>query len=172
MCYAVVAYQTAYLKYYYPRQYMAALMTSVLDSAGKIAGYIAECKEMEIPVLPPDINHSTDKFTVEPEGIRFGLGAVKNVGRGLIRAMVAKRTSGGPFQSLEDFLQRMEEGDLNKRVVENLIKCGAMDCFGLYRSQLLAMYEPAMQAVADRASWACSPCWRRRDRALAFQCPK
>ena len=149
VCYAVVAYQTAYLKYYYPRQYMAALMTSVLDSAGKIAGYIAECKEMEIPVLPPDINHSTDKFTVEPEGIRFGLGAVKNVGRGLIRAMVAKRTSGGPFQSLEDFLQRMEEGDLNKRVVENLIKCGAMDCFGLYRSQLLAMYEPAMEAVAD-----------------------
>lgn len=149
VCYAVVAYQTAYLKYYYPRQYMAALMTSVLDSAGKIAGYIAECKELDIPVLPPDINHSTDKFTVEPDGIRFGLGAVKNVGRGLIRTMTAKRNSGGPFRSLEDFLRRMEEGDLNKRVVENLIKCGAMDCFGLYRSQLLAIYEPAMEAVAD-----------------------
>ena len=97
----------------------------------------------------PDINHSTDKFTVEPDGIRFGLGAVKNVGRGLIRTMTAKRNSGGPFRSLEDFLRRMEEGDLNKRVVENLIKCGAMDCFGLYRSQLLAIYEPAMEAVAD-----------------------
>ncbi len=148
VCYAVVAYQTAYLKCHYPRQYMAALMTSVLDSAGKISGYIAECKEMGIAVLPPDLNHSDDHFTVEGEAIRFGLGAVKNVGRGLIRSMVSKRAEGGPFRSLEDFIQRMEEGELNKRAVENLIKCGAADCFGNHRSELLAVYDQMMDSVA------------------------
>ena len=149
VCYAVVAYQTAYLKCHYPRQYMAALMTSVLDSATKISGYIAECKELGIPVLPPDINHSEDHFTVEGDAIRFGLGAVKNVGRGLIRSMAAKRQEGGPFKSLEDFLERMGEGELNKRAVENFIKCGAMDCFGYHRSELLAVYESMMDAVAS-----------------------
>ena len=149
VCYAVVAYQTAYLKCHYPRQYMAALMTSVLDSAAKISGYIAECKELEIPVLPPDINHSEDHFTVEGDSIRFGLGAVKNVGRGLIRPMTAKRAEGGPFKSLEDFLQRMGEGELNKRAVENFIKCGAMDCFGYHRSELLAVYDRMMDSVAQ-----------------------
>jgi len=148
VCYAVVAYQTAYLKCHYPRQYMAALMTSVLDSATKISGYIAECKDMGIPVLPPDINHSEDHFTVEGDAIRFGLGAVKNVGRGLIRSMAARRTEGGPFKSLEDFLQRMGEGELNKRAVENFIKCGAMDCFGYHRSELLAVYDQMMDSVA------------------------
>ena len=149
VCYAVVAYQTAYLKCHYPRQYMAALMTSVLDSAGKVSGYIAECKEMGIPVLPPDINHSEDHFTVEGDSIRFGLGAVKNIGHGLIRAMASKREEGGPFKSLEDFLQRMGEGELNKRAVENFIKCGAMDCFGHHRSELLAVYDSMMDAVAS-----------------------
>ena len=148
VCYAVVSYQTAYLKCHYPRQYMAALMTSVLDSATKISGYIAECKDMKIPVLPPDINHSDDPFTVEGDAIRFGLGAVKNVGRGLIRTMVAKRNEGGPFKSLEDFLERMGEGELNKRAVENFIKCGAMDCFGHHRSELLAVYESMMDSVS------------------------
>ena len=137
VCYAVVSYQTAYLKCHYPRQYMAALMTSVLDSATKISGYIAECKEMGIPVLPPDINHSEDQFTVEGDAIRFGLGAVKNVGRGLIRSMVKKRKEGGAFRSLEDFLERMGEGELNKRAMENFIKCGAADCFGHTRAALL-----------------------------------
>ena len=149
VCYAVVAYQTAYLKCHYPRQYMAALMTSVLDSATKISGYIAECKELGIPVLPPDINHSEDHFTVEDKSIRFGLGAVKNVGRGLIRSMAARRAEGGPFKSLEDFLQRMGEGELNKRAVENFIKCGAMDCFGYHRSELLAVYDQLMDSVAS-----------------------
>ena len=148
VCYAVVAYQTAYLKCHYPRQYMAALMTSVLDSADKIAGYIAECREMNIKTLPPDINHSEDHFVVEPEGIRFGLGAVKNVGHGLIRGVTARREEGGPFRSLEDFLERMGEGELNKRAVENFIKCGAMDCFGHHRSELLAVYESMMDSVA------------------------
>ena len=149
VCYAVVAYQTAYLKCHYPRQYMAALMTSVLDSATKISGYIAECKEMGIPVLPPDVNRSEDHFTVEEGGIRFGLGAVKNVGRNLIRTMSAKRKEGGPFKSLEDFLQRMGEGELNKRAVENFIKCGAMDCFGHHRSELLAVYDSMMDSVSS-----------------------
>ena len=149
VCYAVVAYQTAYLKCHYPKQYMAALMTSVLDSATKISGYIAECKEMNIPVLAPDINHSEDHFTVEGNAIRFGLGAVKNVGRGLIRSMAAKRSEGGPYKSLEDFLQRMGEGELNKRAVENFIKCGAMDCFGHHRSELLACYDTMMDSVAS-----------------------
>mgnify|MGYP003294524139 CR=1 FL=1 len=130
VCYAVVSYQTAYLKCHYPREYMAALMTSVLDSAVKVSGYIAECREMGIQTLPPDINRSGDVFTVEGPNIRFGMAAVKNIGRGLIRSVVAKRAEGGPFRSLEDFLTRMGEGELNKRAVENLIKCGAMDCFG------------------------------------------
>ena len=149
VCYAVVAYQTAYLKCHHPREYMAALMTSVLDSATKISGYIAECKDMGIPVLSPDINRSVDNFSVEGTSIRFGLGAVKNVGRGLIRSMVAKRTEGGPFKSLEDFIQRMGEGELNKRAVENFIKCGAMDCFGYHRSELLAVYDSMMDSIAE-----------------------
>ena len=149
VCYAVVSYQTAYLKCHYPKQYMAALMTSVLDSAAKVSGYIAECKELGIPVLPPDLNHSVDHFAVEGDAIRFGLGAVKNVGRGLIRSMVAKRVEGGLFRSLEDFLQRMEEGELNKRAVENFIKCGAMDCFGHHRSELLAVYDSMMDSVSS-----------------------
>ena len=149
VCYAVVSYQTAYLKCHYPKEYMAALMTSVLDSATKISGYIAECKEMGIQTLPPDINASEDVFTVQGSNIRFGLGAVKNIGRGLIRSVVAKRSEGGPFKSLEDFLQRMDEGELNKRAVENMIKCGAMDCFGNHRSELLAVYDSMMDSVAS-----------------------
>ena len=148
VCYAVVSYQTAYLKCHYPRQYMAALMTSVLDSATKVAGYIAECKDMGIATLPPDINHSDDNFTVEGDSIRFGLGAVKNVGIGLIRSIMAKRAD-GPFKSLEDFIQRMGEGELNKRAVENFIKCGAMDCFGYHRSELLAVYDTMMDSIAS-----------------------
>ena len=148
VCYAVVAYQTAYLKCHYPRQYMAALMTSVLNSAEKIAGYISECKEMGIETLKPDINHSDDHFTVEGDAIRFGMGAIKNVGRGLIRAIVSKRNEGGPFLTLEEFLERMDEGELNKRAVENFIKCGAMDCFGHNRSELLAVYERMMDSIA------------------------
>ncbi len=148
VCYAVVSYQTAYLKCHYPQQYMAALMTSVLDSAVKISGYIRECKELGIPVLPPDINHSEDQFTVEGDAIRFGMGAVKNVGRGLIRSIVAKRVADGLFHSMEDFLRRMGDGELNKRAVENLIKCGAMDCFGHHRSELLAVYDSMMDSVS------------------------
>lgn len=148
VCYAVVSYQTAYLKCHYPRQYMAALMTSVLDSATKISGYIAECRELGIRVLPPAVNASQDHFAVEGDAIRFGLGAVKNVGRGLIRAMTANRLADGSFSSVEDFLERMGE-ELNKRAVENLIKCGALDGFGHHRSELLAAYEQLMDSIAS-----------------------
>ena len=149
VCYAVVSYQTAYLKCHYPRQYMAALMTSVLDSSVKISAYIAECRELGIALLPPDINHSEDHFSVEEGGIRFGLGAVKNIGRGLIRSMAAKRREGGPFRSLQDFLERMDDGELNKRAVENLIRCGALDSLGYHRSELIGVYDPMMDAISS-----------------------
>ena len=149
VCYAVIAYQTAWFKYYYPRQYMAALMTSVLDSSEKISEYISECRAMSIALLPPDVNESDDHFTVVDEGIRFGLAAVKNVGRGLIQKLMAQRQEGGKFSGLEDFCRRMYGADLNKRVLENLIKCGACDCFGLKRSQMLRIFEAVMDSVSD-----------------------
>ena len=124
-------------------------MTSVLDNSIKVSEYIAACKEMNIAVLPPDINESNDGFTVVPEGIRFGLAAVKNIGKGFIQKVMAERTAGGPYQSLEDFCDRMLGTDLNKRALENLIKCGAMDCFGLFRSQMLQVYELILDAAAD-----------------------
>ncbi|MBR6413166.1 MAG: DNA polymerase III subunit alpha [Oscillospiraceae bacterium] len=141
VCYAKVSYDTAWLKCHYPRQYMAALMTSMLSDTEKVAWYISECKELGIGILPPDVNRSEDVFTVEGDAIRFGLGAVKNVGRGLIRKMVTEREENGPFTGITDFCKRLKETELNKRAVENLIKCGAMDCFGYHRSQLLAVYE-------------------------------
>ena len=150
VCYAKVSYDTAWLKCHYPRQYMAALMTSMLSDTEKVAGYIAECREMGISVLPPDVNRSEDAFTVEGEAIRFGLGAVKNVGRGLLRKMTAEREENGPFTGLTDFCKRMRASELNKRTVENLIKCGAMDCFGLRRSQLLAVYEAVMGWIGSQ----------------------
>ena len=149
VCYAKVAYDTAYLKCHYPKEYMAALMTSVLDGSVKVAEYINESKDLGIPVLPPDINESTAHFTVVPEGIRFGLAAVKNIGRGFIQKVVAERDFDGPFRDLEDFCTRMQGSELNKRAMENLIKCGACDCFGPNRNQLLHMYESVMDSVAE-----------------------
>ena len=145
--YAVVAYQTAYLKCHYCKAYMAALLTSVLDNSDKIAGYINECKECGIPLLPPDINRSCDSFTVEDGGIRFGLAAVKNIGRGFIQAVVRERQN-APFTSLSDFCERMTGSDMNKRAVENLIRCGAFDSLGARRSQLIQVYEKVMDAIA------------------------
>ncbi len=178
VCYAVVSYQTAYLKCHYPRQYMAALMTSVLDSATKISGFIAECKELKTPVLPPYAILSDDHFAGEGDASRFGLGAVKNVGRCLIRTMVARRNEGGPFKSLEDFIQRMGEGELNKRAVENFIKCGAMDCFGYHRSELLAVYDTMMDAIASsrkknlEGQMGLFSMFQEEDKAAAIPIPK
>ena len=152
VCYAVIAYQTAWFKYYYPREYMAALMTSVLGSSVKISEYIAECRVMDIALLPPDINESNDNFTVVPGGIRFGLAAIKNIGRGFIQKVMDERVQGGRFTSLEDFCSRMYGTDLNKRALENLIKAGACDCLGLNRAQMLRIYEPVLDAAASQKS--------------------
>ena len=148
--YAVVAYQTAYFKYHFPREYMAALLTSVLDNSDKVAGYIAECRECGIALLPPDINRSSDCFTVEEGGIRFGLVAIKNIGRGFIQAVMRQRELDGPFSSLYDFCTRMMGSDINKRAVENLIRAGAFDSTGARRSQLVKVYESVMDSVASQ----------------------
>ena len=147
--YAVVAYQTAYFKCHFTKEYMAALLTSVLDSSNKVAGYINECKDCGIPLLPPDINRSDDRFTVEEGGIRFGLVAIKNIGRGFIKAVMQEREN-GPFASLHDFCRRMTGSEMNKRAVENLIRSGAFDSTGARRSQLLKVYEGVLDAAASR----------------------
>ena len=148
VCYAVVAYQTAWFKCHYPREYMAALLTSVLDSSDKVAEYISECKEWKIPVLPPDVNRSQADFTVSDGGIRFGLVAVKGVGRNVINQLLAERSKGGDFTDFLDFCERMFEHDLNRRVVESLIKCGAFDRMGAHRSQLLMVYGQVLDGIA------------------------
>ena len=148
--YAVVAYQTAYFKCHYTKEYMAALLTSVLDNSDKVAGYIGECRECGISLLPPDVNRSYDRFTVEPEGIRFGLVAIKNIGRGFIQSVVREREQSGFFRSFQDFCQRMYDcGDMNKRAVENLIRSGTFDSLGDRRSQLIAVYETVLDAIGS-----------------------
>ncbi len=149
VCYAKVCYQTAWLKCHWPKQYMAALLTSVLDSSAKVSEYIATCKEMGIEVLPPDVNISEDNFTVAGDSLRFGMAAVKNIGKGLIQRVVAERQENGPYTSMEEFFERMHGTDCNKRTAESLIKCGAFDCFGLRRSQMLRVYEYMMDFVAE-----------------------
>ena len=134
--YAVVSYQTAYMKFHYPKEYMAALLTSVLDNSAKITEYMELCREMGIKVLPPDINESVDTFTVVGDNIRFGLVAVKNIGHGFIRTVVDEREKNGKFTSLQDFCERMFERELNRRALENLIKCGAFDAFGTRAAQI------------------------------------
>ena len=146
--YAVVAYQTAWFKCHYTREYMAALLTSVLDNSDKVAGYISECRDCGIALLPPDINRSADRFTVEEGGIRFGLVAIKNIGRGFIQAVMRERETGGDFTSLYDFCSRMNGSEMNKRAVENLIRSGAFDSMGARRSQLIKVYESVMDSVA------------------------
>ena len=148
VCYAVVAFRTAYLKCHYPCEYMAALLTSVLDSSTKISEYIAACREMGIKLLPPDVNESEDGFSVTGGNIRFGLAAIKNVGRSFMKQLVAEREQGGAFSSLSDFCERMYDRELNKRALESLIKAGAFDSTGARRSQLLAVYERVADAVA------------------------
>ena len=147
--YAVVAYQTAYFKCHFTKEYMAALLTSVLHNSDKVAEYIAECRDCGISVLPPDINHSRDGFTVDGENIRFGLVAIKNIGRGFIQTLIQRRDKDGPFTSFQDFCQRMDDcTDMNKRAVENLIRSGAFDSMGAKRSQLVAVFESVLDGVA------------------------
>lgn len=144
--YAFVAYETAYLKCHYPQEFMAALLTSVLDYTDKVIEYIAECTRMGIKVLPPDVNVSVKGFTVSGKDIRFGLLAVKNIGRSMIDFMIAERNN-GPFQSFSDFCERMYGKDLNKRAMESLIKAGALDCVCENRRSMLTGYERVMDAI-------------------------
>lgn len=145
--YALLSYQTAYLKCHYPKEYMAALLTSVLDNTNKIIEYLNECAHIGIEVLPPDVNYSGEGFAVSGEQIRFGLLAVKNIGRSFIRNMVAEREANGRFLSLYDFCKRMYGKEMNKRTLEGLIKCGGLDSLGHTRRQMMFYYEKVMDAI-------------------------
>ena len=147
--YAVVAYRTAYMKCHHPREYMAALLTSVLDSATKVAEYIGECRELGIKVLPPDVNESDADFTVAGRNIRFGLTAIKNIGARFIHLLMDERRSGGPFRDLEEFCRRMSGKELNRRAVESLIKAGALDSLGLRRRAMLQMLDLILESIAS-----------------------
>ena len=141
-CYAVVAYQTAYLKYYYPLEFMAALMTSVMDNAGKTAEYILTCRQMGISILPPDINEGESGFSVSGNAIRYGLSAIKSVGTSVVDSIVAERQQNGLFTSLEDFVERMTNKEANKKTMENFIKSGALDSLpGNRRQKMMVMPE-------------------------------
>jgi len=147
--YAVIAYQTAYLKRHHPREYMAALLSSVLGIPEKVAEYGAECRELGISLLPPDINKSFAQFSVEGTDIRYGLVAAKNIGRGFIEGLVAERERGGEFKTLQELVERLRGNDVNRRAIESLIKCGALDSFGLFRSQQMNMLEPILRDVGE-----------------------
>lgn len=145
--YAVIAYQTGWLKCYYPVEFMAALLNSFLGSSDKVSQYVRECKTMGIKVLPPDINESDVRFTVVNGRIRFGMAAVKNVGESAVREIIAERQSGGSFKTFRDFCERINGRDINKRCIESLIKCGAFDSLGVYRSRLCAVYEKMLEGI-------------------------
>lgn len=147
-CYAYVAFQTAYLKCHYPREFMAALLTSVLDNTSKVIEYSTECQRLGIKVLPPDINVSRGGFTVDGDAIRFGLNAVKNVGRNLIEAVVAKREE-RPFRGLYDFCKRLHGNELNRRAVESLIRAGAFDGLEPSRRGMLESVEPILKSIEN-----------------------
>jgi len=151
--YALIAYQTAYLKAYFPREFMAALLTCDRDNADKVIKDIAECREMGIAILPPDLNASEKDFVVEGSSIRFGLAAVKNVGENMVDAVLESRAGGGPFLGLEDFCRRVDHKQLSRRAVESLIKAGSADSLGIGRAQATAALESVMGFTArDRRS--------------------
>lgn len=147
--YAVVSYQTAYLKYYYPVEFMAALMTSVIDNPSKVAEYIYTCRQMGIKLLPPDINEGYAIFTVSGENIRYGLSAIKGLGRPVIDALVQEREENGPFLNLKDFASRLSGKEVNKRTIESFIKSGAFDSMPGTRKQLMHIYVQVLDGVSQ-----------------------
>ncbi len=150
-CYAVVSYQTAYLKHYYPVEFMAALMTSFIENAGKVSEYINVCRSMGIEIVAPDVNSGDVSFSVVDGKIGYALTAIKSVGRPVIEGLVAERKLGGPYKNLTDFINRMASRDLNKRAVENFIKAGAFDSFGGTRKQYMSAYVRIMDSAnADK----------------------
>lgn len=146
--YAVVAYQTAYLKYYYPVEFMAALMTSVKDHTGKVLSYAMTCRQMGIGILGPDVNEGVGAFSVSDGNIRFGMSAIKGIGEGVIQAIVEERTKHGAFSSMQDFMKRLSSKEVNRHTIENFIKSGAFDCFEGTRKQKMMVYEPMMEQTA------------------------
>ena len=146
-CYAVVAYQTAYLKYHYPVEFMAALMTSYIENAGKVTEYIYVCRQMGIEILPPDINTGVAEFSVKDGRIVYGLSAIKNIGRNVIDLVVNERETNGPYKSLQDFLERMRGKEVNKRAIENLILAGAFDAMEGNRRQKMMIYPAIMDGI-------------------------
>lgn len=147
--YAVVAYQTAYLKYYYPVEFMAALMTSVIDNTRKVSEYIYTCRQMGIKVLPPDINEGEGTFSPSAEGIRYGMYAIKSIGRPVINQILEERKANGKFTTLQSFLERVSSREVNKRAVENLIKAGACDCLDGNRQQMMQVFTMLMDNLAQ-----------------------
>ena len=145
-CYAVVSFQTAYLKTYYPVEFMAALMTSVIDNTSKVAGYIYACKQMNIGILPPDVNESQMEFTVENGKIRFAMAAIKSLGRPTIQAILKERGENGSFISMQDFVTRMSHA-LNRRAIENFVKAGAFDTFGHTRKSMMIVSESMLDSA-------------------------
>ena len=149
--YAIVSYRTAYMKRNYPHEYMAALLTSVLDNTPKVTEYIAECRELGIRLLPPDINASDADFTVENGDLRFGLVAIKGVGRGLIQALIREREIGGPFTAFDEFCRRMNGHDLNRRAAESLIRAGCFDRMGYKRKALMQSVDRVLGGAASES---------------------
>jgi len=147
--YAVVSYQTAYLKCYYPVEFMAALMTSVIDNPGKVAQYIYSCRQMNIPILPPDINEGDAVFTVYNGAIRYALSAIKGIGKPVIEALVAEREANGPYRSLRDFAARLSGKEVNKRTIESFIKAGAFSNIHSNRRQLMMSYVRILDRIAE-----------------------
>ena len=148
-CYAVVSFQTAYLKTYYPVEFMAALMTSVIDNTSKVAGYIYACKQMNIGILPPDVNESQMEFTVENGKIRFAMAAIKSLGRPTIQAILKERGVNGSFVSMQDFVTRMSTA-LNKRAIENFVKAGAFDTFGHTRKAMMIVSDSMLDSAVKQ----------------------
>ena len=149
VAYALIAWQTAYLKAHWPAAFFAAFLTSVMHDNDKVSHYITVCRDRGIRILPPDVNKSKDEFSVEGNSIRFGLVAVKTVGKPAVAAIVQEREANGPFTDIYDFCQRVSYRVINKRMIENLIRCGAMDSLKAYRAQMLAVYETAFTAGAN-----------------------
>ena len=147
--YAVVAYQTAYLKYYYPVEYMAALMTSILGNVNKVSEYSLHCRQIGIEILPPDINEGEGDFSVSGNNIRYGLSAIKGLGKPVMDALVAERTIHGPYLSLKDFATRLSGKEVNKRTIESFIKAGAMDTLPGTRKQKMAIYSSILDSITQ-----------------------
>lgn len=152
--YAVVAYQTAWLKYYYPVEFMAALMTSVMDNATKVSEYIYACRQMGIEILPPDINKGYGKFSVDNGKIRYGLAAIRSIGRNVIESIITEREARGEFKTLKDFMERLSGKEVNKRTIESFIKSGAFDSLGGNRKQFMIIYVQILEQVNQQRKYA------------------